>query len=190
MGSAAAQILTADGKDVIWIECQTPGAPEDQSSTRSELIGILSALMVLDWMSQLSGISRTTHPRPSIEAACDGLVALRKSFADKQLKPTTAQFDLSSTIREVLRLLPIHILARHVRAHMDTKAPHHQLDWWQQRNVEADDRAQSYRRMLESSGRSLAANPRFFCEPVALFLDGTKVSNHTTEKTKYEKRHS
>jgi hypothetical protein len=176
VGAAAAQILTTDGQDVIWIKCQTPGAPEDQSSTRSELIGILSALMVLDWMSQLSGISRTTHPRPSIEAACDGLVALRKSFADKQLKPTTAQFDLSSTIREVLRLLPIHILARHVRAHMDTKAPHHQLDWWQQRNVEADAQAQSYRRMLESSGRSLAANPRFFCEPVALFLDGTKVS--------------
>ena len=57
-----------------------------------------------DWMAAnqtapeietlLSGISPSAYPRPSVEAACDDLVALRKLFADKQLKPTGSQFDI------------------------------------------------------------------------------------------------
>ncbi|CAJ1934840.1 unnamed protein product [Cylindrotheca closterium] len=54
--------------------------------------------------------------------------------------------------------------------------PFSQLDWWEQRNVEVDSKAQSYRRLLESTGRSAASNPRFFHEPVSLFIDGVKSS--------------
>mmetsp|Transcript_1885 Transcript_1885/g.4283 ORF Transcript_1885/g.4283 Transcript_1885/m.4283 type:complete len:275 (+) Transcript_1885:175-999(+) len=175
VGSACSQILTADGHDIIWITCQTPGHPDDQSSTRSELIGLLASLLVLSWMAQLVQL-RLFGSKPAVEMACDGLVALRKSFDERHLKPTEAQFDLASTIREVLRKLPLELVPRHVRGHSDKKTSCSRLDFWQLRNIEVDARAQAHRRHLETTGQLVPANPRFFDEPVALFLEGVKVS--------------
>ena len=46
-GTAAAQILTADGRTVIRVLCETLGKPQDQSAYQSELIGILAGVMVV-----------------------------------------------------------------------------------------------------------------------------------------------
>ncbi|CAJ1934910.1 unnamed protein product [Cylindrotheca closterium] len=54
VGTACAQILTEDCKDIIWITCQTPGKSEEQSSTHTELIGLMASLLVLEWMSQVA----------------------------------------------------------------------------------------------------------------------------------------
>ena len=175
VGTACAQILTADRDHVIWITCQTPGQFDDQSSTRSELIGLLAALMVLEWMAQVANL-KPFGPRPSVEIACDGLIALDKSFSEYHLQSSGAQFDLASTIRAVRRSLPVTLVSRHVKGHTDKLLPFSHLDWWEQRNVEVDAKAQAYRRMLESTGRSAALNPRFFHEPAALFIDGVKSS--------------
>ena len=173
VGTACAQILTVERDHVIWITCQTPGQFDDQSSTRSELIGLLAALMVLEWMAQVANL-KPFGPRPSVEIACDGLIALDKSFSEYHLQSSGAQFDLASTIRAVRRSLPVTLVSRHVKGHTDKLLPFSQLDWWEQRNVEVDAKAQAYRRMLESTGRSAASNPRFFHEPAALFIDGVK----------------
>ncbi|CAJ1959753.1 unnamed protein product [Cylindrotheca closterium] len=175
VGTACAQILTEDRRDIIWITCQTPGKFEDQSSTRSELIGLMASLLVLDWMSQAAQLKRFAS-QPSVEMACDGLIALDKSFSEVHLSSSGAQFDLVSTIRTVLRHLPLQVHRRHVKGHLDKHRPFFQLDWWEQRNVEEDSKAQAYHRLLESTGRSAASNPRFFHELVSLFIDGVKSS--------------
>mmetsp|Transcript_24041 Transcript_24041/g.58823 ORF Transcript_24041/g.58823 Transcript_24041/m.58823 type:complete len:668 (+) Transcript_24041:2004-4007(+) len=174
LGTACVQIRTLTGSDVMWILCQTPGKPEDQSSTRSELIGLLAALMALGWMAQL--LDPPPPEPPPVEVACDGLVALRKSFYRYHLKPSEAQFDLASTIRETIRRLPLSPKSRHVRGHSDRKRPQAMLDWFELRNLEVDSKAQAYRRHLESIGVTSTSNPCFFDEPAALFISNEKVS--------------
>ncbi|CAJ1941008.1 unnamed protein product [Cylindrotheca closterium] len=175
VGTACAQILTEDRRDIIWITCQTPGKVEDQSSTHSEFIGLMASLLVLEWMVQIAQL-KLFASQPSVGMACDSLVALDKSFSGAQLSLSGAQFDLASTIRALLRHLPLQVHWRHVKGHLDKQRPFSQLDWWEQRNVEVDSKAQAYRRLLESTGKSAASNPRFFHEPVALFIDGIKSS--------------
>ncbi|CAJ1927568.1 unnamed protein product [Cylindrotheca closterium] len=175
VGTACAQILTEDRRDIIWITCQTPGKFEDQSSTQSELIGLMASLLVLEWMALLAQL-KPFASQPSAKMACDGLIALDKSFSEAHLSSSGAQFDLASTIRAWLCHLPLQVHRRHVKGHLDKHRPFSQLDWWEQRNVEVDSRAQAYRRLLESTGQSAASNPRFFHEPASLFIDGVKSS--------------
>ncbi|CAJ1959274.1 unnamed protein product [Cylindrotheca closterium] len=111
VGTACAQILTEDRRDIIWITCQTPGKFDDQSSTRSELIGLMASLLVLDWMSQVAHL-KLFASQPSVEMACDGLIALDKSFSKFHLSSSGAQFDLASTIRALLRHLPLQVHRR------------------------------------------------------------------------------
>ncbi|CAJ1957351.1 unnamed protein product [Cylindrotheca closterium] len=175
VGTACAQILTEDRRDIIWITCQTPGKFEDQSSTRSELIGLMASLLVLEWMSQVAQL-KLFASQPSVEMACDGLIAIDKSFSEVHLSSSGAQFDLASTIRALLRHLPLQVQRRHVKGHLDKHRPFSQLDWWEQRNVEVDSKTQAHCRLLESTGRSAASNPRFFHEPVSSFINGVKSS--------------
>ncbi|CAJ1928941.1 unnamed protein product [Cylindrotheca closterium] len=175
VGTACAQILTEDRRDIIWITCQTPGKFEDQNSTRSKLIGLMASLLVLEWMAQLAQL-KLFASQPSVEMACDRLIALDKCFSETHLSLSGAQFDLASTIRALLCHLPLQVHRRHVKGRLDKHRPFSQLDWWEQRNVEVDSKAQSYRRLLETTGQSGASNPRFFHEPVALFIDRIKSS--------------
>ncbi|CAJ1959611.1 unnamed protein product [Cylindrotheca closterium] len=118
VGTACAHILTEDRSDIIWITCQTPGKFEDQSSTRSELIGLMASLLVLEWMSQVAQL-KLFASQPSVEMACDGLIALDKPFSEAHLSSSGAQFDLASTIRALLRHLPLQVQRRHVKGHLD-----------------------------------------------------------------------
>ncbi|CAJ1933471.1 unnamed protein product, partial [Cylindrotheca closterium] len=162
------QVLTAGfQRNIIWITCQTPAKFEDQSSTQSELIGLMASLLVLEWMAQLVQL-KLFASQPSVKMACDGLITLDKSFSEAHLSSSGAQFDLASTIRALLRHLPLQVHWRHVKGHLDKQRPFSQLDWWEQRNL--DSKAQAYRRLLESTGQSAASNPR------SLFIDGVKSS--------------
>ena len=105
VGTACAQLLTEDGLNRIWIICRTPGLYKDQNSTRSELAGLLSSLLVLDWMCQVLALRSSRLGTPQVEIGCDGLCALQKSFDWHNLNPTSKQFDIVSTIKEYIRIL-------------------------------------------------------------------------------------
>ncbi|CAJ1963112.1 unnamed protein product [Cylindrotheca closterium] len=117
----------------------------------------------------MNGSARPTETlasQPLVEMACDGLIALDKFFSEAHLSSSGAQLDLASTIRALLCHLPLQVHRRHVKGHLDKHRPFSQLDWLEQRNVEVDSKAQSYSRLLESTGQSAASNPRFFHEPL------------------------
>ncbi|CAJ1968624.1 unnamed protein product [Cylindrotheca closterium] len=51
LGAAAVQLLPRKGgTERIIVRCQTPGLPDDQSAHRSESIGLLAGIMVVDWL--------------------------------------------------------------------------------------------------------------------------------------------
>ena len=180
LGTACAQLCTKHECDVIWVLCRTPGLTKDQCSPRSELVGILAAFLVLDWLCQLAQLRALTNSRPVVEVGCDGLCALQKSFSWHTLKSSAKHFDVVSTIQEMIRILPLHIQPRHVRGHADRIQHRSPLSWWELRNLEVDQRAQAYRKQLQSSGVGPALNPRFFHEPASLFIDEVKLSRLDT----------
>ena len=176
VGSAATQITTKDRAHTIWIRCQTPGQQKDQSAYRSELIGILAGVQVATWLRKQLGTGYLSTLRPIVTLACDGKAALDISFDTWTLKPTSKQFDLISAIREAIRDSFISWHTLHVKGHQDDLLDKSKLSWWALRNIECDARAKRYRCRLVRQGRQTAANPRFFTEPSALFIESVKQS--------------
>ena len=172
LGTAAIIITTLADTDRITLVCRTPGVQDSQSAYRSELIGILSAIMAVDWMCSSWGVLPVTV---LIQFACDGKSALGNAFGDRHLLPSMKQFDLLSAIRGALRQTKVRWLPQHVDGHRDDSVSWEELTWWEQRNVEADQLAKAYRRQLEEQANlPPALNARFFTESSALFINGIK----------------
>ena len=175
VGSAAAQILTLDRKNIIWIMCQTPGLWSDQSPYRSELIGILTGVVVVGWLRDACRLGPRSNP-PAVGIACDGLTAIQQAFGSGTLKSSQKQFDLLSTIRTVSQSIKVSWEDHHVKGHEDDRRALNTLDWWELRNVECDGQARIFRLRLLDSQRLVASNRRFFSEPASLFIHGVKQS--------------
>lgn len=178
VGTAAVQILTRHGKDRIKIRCQVPGLPQDQSPYRSELVGIMVCLMVVEWLWQLEG--SPPFLRPTVRLGCDGLSALSHCFEDFTISPSDPQFDLLSTIRNLIRMSKIKWRPRHILGHQDSD-PDITLSWWETRNTEVDQWAVHYRQHLSDYSCKNPPNPRFFGEPAALFISDIKRSSLNRE---------
>ncbi|CAJ1967468.1 unnamed protein product [Cylindrotheca closterium] len=175
LGTAAVQLLPRKGeKDRIIVRCQTPGLPQDQSAYRSELIGLLAGIMVIDWL--LHQWAPTLQSKPRVRIACDGFSTLLNTFSDNRVTPQQAQFDLVSSLREALARSKASWEPSHVYGHLDHATPFSSLSWWSKRNVEVDNWAVAYRHQLEASNQLIAPNARFFTELAALYIGGVKQS--------------
>ncbi|CAJ1946957.1 unnamed protein product [Cylindrotheca closterium] len=166
LGMAVVQLLPCKGgTERIIVRCQTPGLTGDQSAYRSELIGLLAGIMVVDWL--LDQWAPTLRPPPRVRIACDGFSALLNTFGDNRVTPQQAQFDLVSSIREALARSRASREPSHVYGHLDTATSFSCLSWWSKRNVEVDAWAVAYRHQIEASHRLIAPNARFFTELAA-----------------------
>ncbi|CAJ1938660.1 unnamed protein product, partial [Cylindrotheca closterium] len=149
LGTAAVQLLPRKGgTERIIVRCQTPGRTDDQSAYRSELIGLLAGIMVVDWL--LDQWAPTLRSPPRVRIACDGFSALLNTFGDNRVTPQQAQFDLVSSIREALARSRALWEPSHVYGHLDTATSFSCLSWWSKRNVEVDAWAVAYRHQLEA----------------------------------------
>ena len=174
IGTSATQLVTPDGKHVLWVLTRVPGKREDQSAYRSELTGIYAGILVSTWLRDRVGSGYLSNHSPLVEPACDGLTALNNSFDTWTLKATTKHFDLLSTIREAVRKAKLTWCPRHVHGHQDKGSHPQKLSWWALRNIECDARAGAYRKEIALSGAREATNPRFFTELSCLYIKGIK----------------
>ena len=172
VGTAAVQLRTKRGGHAIWIKCRTPGKREDQSAYRSELIGLLAGILVTSWLR----LRLQTIKKPRVRVACDGIAALRRAFSTWPLSPTAPHFDLLSSIREAIRVSNIAWAEQHVNGHADLRKTWSQMSWWERRNSEVDQIAQGYADELVAANDMLAANPKFFSEPCAVYISDEKMS--------------
>ena len=174
VGTAAIQLVTKCGNHWIVARCQTPGRPEDQNAYRSELIGLLAGVMIAEWLRQQWFASCVISPKV-VQIGCDGLTAITNAFEDVALSPTQPQFDVLSTIHASCELSSIRWRLRHMYGHRDNfLSP---LTWWERRNVEGDAWAVQFRLSLPRDARLSPPNPRFFVEPAALCVGGSKRSH-------------
>ena len=117
----------------------TTGASSIQSAFRSELSGILFALLHLQQLCLYGNISGS-----NITIFCDGLSAIqaikKSSLHDNN---TQKHFDVINAINTVRSNLPIKVALAHVTGHQDQGTAYHRLDKLAQLNVIADQLATS-----------------------------------------------
>jgi len=160
-----------------WIEAQgssisgdalVPGLGDAQSSYRSELTGLYAILDVCHYLCSYLNILEG-----GITIGCDGLEALRKSFAYK-LHFEDPCFDLLAAIHRMRTTSPLCWTFQHVKGHQDSFGS--ELDHWAQLNILMDARA---KRFL-TTAFSVPRFQTFWQEPWSLWIDGKKVTNKFT----------
>jgi hypothetical protein len=95
----------------------TPGNPEDQSASRSELAGLFGIATIVYLLCQYRDITEGT-----VTIDCDGLQALLHATSNIDFTSTKmAQFDLVGAIRTMLseKKLSVSWKAEHVLGHQD-----------------------------------------------------------------------
>jgi hypothetical protein len=109
---AAAWIITAPDERQ-WIK---GGGPKKvQSAYRSEVGGLVGIAVCLTSLS-----SHLNHTEPPITTACDGLSALKKVHATKEMvKPSWKHVDLLTGLIDLFENLPMKARLEHVLGHQD-----------------------------------------------------------------------
>jgi hypothetical protein len=109
---AAAWIITAPD-ETQWIK---GGGPKKvQSAYRSEVGGLVGIAVCLTSLS-----SHLNHTEPPITTACDGLSALKKVHATKEMvKPSWKHVDLLTGLIDLFENLPMKARLEHVLGHQD-----------------------------------------------------------------------
>jgi hypothetical protein len=95
-----------------------PGPKKVQSAYRSEVGGLVGIAVCLTSLS-----SHLNHTEPPITTACDGLSALRKVHATKEMvKPSWKHVDLLTGLIDLWANLPMKARLEHELGHQDDVA--------------------------------------------------------------------
>ena len=124
---------------------QCPGNSDSLDSFRAKLAGIYAIVAAVRVMCIYFCITNG-----KLTLALDGLSALHQALYINAKRGCSGQhYDLINSIRWQLRLLPIQVGFRHVKAHQDQRGG--VTDSWQALNVEMDALAQLLCRKLQDS---------------------------------------
>ena len=114
-------------------ETTIPGEPEDQSSYRGELGGILTSIVYTNKICEKHNITEG-----KCRMYCDNKGALSASFGWKKPNPRWASYDIVSLIRLHLKKSPIQWEGAHIKGHQDKYTDYDDLDYIAQGNIDAD----------------------------------------------------
>jgi hypothetical protein len=125
VGTAAVIMEGADETSRLIFQATAPGDGTEQSSYRSELMGILASLLMVQKLY--------------------GLLALQQSTPTSlQLRPDTSCYGIICAIRKLRLTSPLEWRFRHVEGHQDDFNLGENLNRWGQLNVEVDQWAKAY----------------------------------------------
>jgi hypothetical protein len=115
-----------------------PGEPDDQSSYRGELGGILASIVYTNSVCKKHNITAG-----KCKMYCDNKGALSASFGWKTPNPRWSCYDIVSLIRLQLAISPIKWEGIHIKGHQDDHTAYDDLDYIAQGNVDADRYAEA-----------------------------------------------
>ena len=130
----AAWVLACSRHQYITGQHFTPGSGSSQCSHRSELSGILGAIL------HVNDICTTNHVESGqIELQCDGLGAIEVvQDLYPPINPSRKHFDIIHSIHQALQVSPLTWTFNHVSGHRDDEAEVDDLSDWEYWNVIAD----------------------------------------------------
>jgi hypothetical protein len=159
----------------------TPGGAEDQSPYRSELAGILAALIITNIICEHHDIKEG-----GIELACDGLSALNKAFPfQPHISIQDPNYDLIAAIHKEHVNSPLTWTHKHVKGHQDDHTDISVLDNWSKLNIEADTLAKAH---LTVATR-VAHYQNIANDPWSLWINGRKLIKNIMD-TIYDRIHA
>jgi hypothetical protein len=175
-GTAAFVLEGATSANRVVAVHIVPGAPEEQSSFRSELSGILGVVYMVQLICTTYQITSG-----SICLGCDGEQALTQALDETKsgrVEVKRSDYDILSAIRAALKWSPLTWTFRHVRGHQDDDGTC-VLDRWAQLNVEMDLLAKAYR--IDQSERHSAPTYLLADEYWVFRINGKKISSYLDE---------
>lgn len=87
-------IIQVGAAEVMWGAGEVPGSRDNQSSYRSEIMGLLSLVFMLETIKSHYNLNKG-----KIVIGCDNIEALRMGFEDKKtITPDSTNFDLLSLL--------------------------------------------------------------------------------------------
>ena len=133
----AAWILALSRHRFISGQHFTPGPGDLQCSHRSELSGILGAILHVNDLCLRFGIDNG-----NAELHCDGLGAVNVvAYLHDSINPSMNHFDMVTSIKIALDLSPMTWTFKHVRGHQDDGIALSSLTDWEYWNTLADHKA-------------------------------------------------
>ena len=160
---------------VVQGVCQTPGPREDVNAYRSELLGMMMLLRIIEIVND-----EENGGMGGIVLACDNEGGLKKCFCNRG-KPsiTSNHFDIVWEIFRIINKVPTHINVFHVRGHVtDKEREGNQLALM---NEDMDSLAKSYlKHCIEL--RSLELQSDFNSHFWSVWIGGKKIVRHFDKK--------
>ena len=116
-----------------------PGPIKEGDSHRCELAGLYGLVQCVRVICEVHNV--TTG---QITVACDNITALEVFDDEFQPHPKQANFDLTSSVYNLIKLSPIKWNHQHVKGHQDEQGPVSNLTRLERLNVEMDELAKRY----------------------------------------------
>ena len=133
----AAWVIAIDRQSYLIGRHWTPGEAPTQCAHRSELSGILGAVLHINQLCYEAQITTGT-----IELKCDGKSAVEiVNYLHQTTNPSRKHFDVIESINEALKRSPLTWTFNHVYGHQDGNTDVSSLDDWAFFNVIADTKA-------------------------------------------------
>ena len=132
----AAFVLCGGNKELrLTGACVVPGEASDQSSTRSEQMGLYALGLVTLALVRKFGINEG-----AATMGCDGAISLSSTFRDKDYDAEKNNFDLVIATKNVMAETGIKWTSKWIKGHKKGK-----LDVWEQLNALVDREANRFR---------------------------------------------
>ena len=146
LGTAA--WIFAIGREIMGIgRHMTPGEGSLQCSHRSELSGILGAILQMNAICETHNITSG-----KVELKCDGLGAVETvQYLHQTISPNRKHFDLIISLREALNRSPLTWTFSHVAGHQDDNQSATLLNDWEYLNTVADAEAKAKLQLIRST---------------------------------------
>ena len=154
----SATILEGLNEEMSIVSVNTvSGPPHSQSPYCSELVGILATLLHTKTLCTKHNITEG-----EITIACDGQNALNESKYKGPVKVTASNSDLLTTIRYLVKTIPIDIRWHWVKGHQDNNGTSiSTLDFWAQRNILCDGLAKIHWNITKENAETVPIDNSF-----------------------------
>ena len=162
---------------------RVPGEDDEQSSYRSELIGILANILVHNALCKAHGITE----RHEITIGCDNESAIWTAFGGEDIEAGAASSDILHAIRYQLRKSPLKWKAKWIKGHQDDG--NKSLDTWALANIACDVYAERKWNSTVAEGGKLRPEVGVLLgEKETIWIHNRKISSEI-DKAIYDKVH-
>ena len=161
---------------------KTPSSHTQMDSTRTELSGIYTMVIIIEALSKYYNVRAGL-----VTMGSDSDPALDETLMSNNNTPLNKvngkHIDFINAINRILRTSCIQYKGERIKGHQDDHINAAKLTWWEQRNVEMNDLAKSYMQHLRDNKVNCKFRSHLKTEGWSVTINGHKVTSHIITTT-------